>query len=447
MRLFAFGASRVATITHLSVLACALLLLSSTIVGQHAERRLALVVGNNGYPQALLKNAQNDAAALARALTRLGFSSVTQSGSLDSRGVVPALDVTRESLTRALATFADALRNTDIAVFYFAGHGVQVDNQNYLLPIDFAGSGAQLISLSGINASAVEKQLRTARVGIVILDACRTNAFAGTRQIGSSLIPVSPTGTMTVLAAAPGQNAEDSPTQPNGVFMTALLQEIEKPDVDINMMFNNVKNRVYRATSGRQRPSVINDIFLDQFVLRPGGARTTPPAEVERRPVGPPPSEPERSPAAETAKASPGSTRPQPAASDARPEKAREPGLVTRGTSGADGRFSLSVPPGTYTVRVTLDGFVGVEYTGARVSSTERSAALASPGGCLNVRGGDTESPGRRSRRHGGRSRDRPTRRHRARRDDLRVPGIAEDCAWIRLRLTGARAVGWRSAQ
>jgi Caspase domain len=264
----------------LIVLACAILArpqFTTTMAAQASPRRLALVIGNDEYPAARLSNSKNDARAVAGTLTRVGFR------------VTTVFDANQDKLATALASFSSSLGPGDVALFYFAGHGVQIDNQNYLLPVDFSGAGPQLVTLKGISALSVEKQLRAARIGIVIVDACRSNPYSGTRQFGSSLTATTAVGTLVVLSAAAGESAEDSPQHPNGVFVTELLKELEIPNVDVGAMFRRVRERVYRTTQGRQRPQVLDDRFGEFVLVDRPSAVISGPALATRLPATPPP--------------------------------------------------------------------------------------------------------------------------------------------------------------
>ena len=161
----------------MAVAACGLLVLagssSATAQGNAGGRRVALVVGNDAYStQGALANAVNDARAVANALTEVGFS------------VTKLEDASRARLTSALGDFARSLRDDDVALFYFAGHGVQVDQENYLLPTDYAGQTATALRLDAIRAMDVQDMLRPARVAMLVFDACRNNPYRSVRSGG-----------------------------------------------------------------------------------------------------------------------------------------------------------------------------------------------------------------------------------------------------------------------
>lgn len=167
----ATGTRPSARLVGLASALAALLVAVSTASGQGPSgRRLALVVGNDAYTdQSVLRNAVNDARAVASALGEVGFA-VTRVENAD-----------RARLTSALSDFAGSLRDDDVALFYFAGHGVQVDQENYLMPTDYAGRTASALRFDAVSASDVEEMLRRAQVAMLVFDACRNNPYRGVR--------------------------------------------------------------------------------------------------------------------------------------------------------------------------------------------------------------------------------------------------------------------------
>jgi len=160
-----------------------------------AGRRLALVVGNNTYATAPLRNAVADAEAVAAALRELGFE------------VTRASDVTLARFERAIADFAARVRPGDVALFYYSGHGVQVEGENYLVPVDFAGVDEVDVKHQAYSASRIHDKLAAARVRLLILDACRDNPFRSTRAIRRGLAEMTATGSVIAFATGPGSTA------------------------------------------------------------------------------------------------------------------------------------------------------------------------------------------------------------------------------------------------
>ena len=222
-------------------------------------RRVALVVGNDAYTgQSQLYNAVNDARAVAAALGEesVGFSVTTLE------------DATRAELTSALASFTRSLREDDVALFYFAGHGVQVDGVNYLLPVDHAGQTEEAVRLDALSAASVEEMLRPARVAMLVFDACRNNPYRGVRG-GTGLAPMEARGTLIAYAAGAGEVAADAaaPGVANGLFTSKFVEALEEPGLTASALFMRVRQEVVSASNEEQWPAVYNDLLSD-FVFR-----------------------------------------------------------------------------------------------------------------------------------------------------------------------------------
>lgn len=234
-----------------------------------AEKRVALVIGNSGYQNvAKLPNPVNDAAAIAALFKAAGFDAV------DTRRDVGSLD-----FKRAIREFALTSRDADIAVVYFAGHGIEVRGINYLIPVDAKlandlDTEDEAISLDRI-ASILEP---VKRLRLIILDACRDNPFLktmqrtiATRAVSQGLAKVEPMASnfLIAYAARAGSTAEDG----NGThspFTTALLQHLTVPGVEINKAFRQVRDDVLRSTGKRQEPFVYGSLGGDDISLVPG---------------------------------------------------------------------------------------------------------------------------------------------------------------------------------
>ncbi len=220
-------------------------------------RRVALVVGNDAYQaQGVLRNAVNDARAVASALGEVGFA-VTRVENAD-----------RARLTSALAEFARSLRSDDVALFYFAGHGVQVDQENYLMPTDYAGQTASALRFDAVSASDVQEMLRPARMAMLVFDACRNNPYRGVRG-GTGLAPMEARGTLIAYAAGAGEVAADAaPGASNGLFTSKFVEALREPGLTASAMFMRVRREVVSASNEEQWPAVYNDLLSD-FVFRP----------------------------------------------------------------------------------------------------------------------------------------------------------------------------------
>jgi hypothetical protein len=217
-----------------------------------AAKRVALVIANSDYEHTgALENPKNDARALADAFRRLHFDSVTLKENLDYR-----------NLRLALKDFASESAGAELAVVYFAGHGIEVAGQNYLIPVDARLDAATDIDFEGIPLPSVLSSVEGAdKLKLVILDACRNNPFrarmirrSGTRSIGRGLAKVEPEGhTLVAFAAKEGTVALDGDGT-HSPYANALLQVIEQPGVEIGFLFRRVRDMVLQATGLRQEP-------------------------------------------------------------------------------------------------------------------------------------------------------------------------------------------------
>jgi hypothetical protein len=237
---------------------------------QPADKRIALVIGNARYPKVPLDNPENDARLIAANLRKLGFD------------VNEQLNVNVLQFRRALREFARRVQEDDaIAVLYYAGHGVQIDGRNYLLPVDINLRDQEEVKDESVDIeelflSRIEKARSHPR--IVILDACRDNPFAGkTRNIRSAggLAEMGARGTLIAFASAPGAPAEDGPSGRNSVYTKHLATEMMVPGLEVEQMFKNVRVKVLRDTRERQLPWV-NTSLTSNFSFNP--ARDAQPA-------------------------------------------------------------------------------------------------------------------------------------------------------------------------
>ncbi|MDA9432925.1 caspase family protein [Bradyrhizobium sp. CCBAU 51627] len=233
-----------------------------------AGKRVALVLANSAYQHApSLANPVNDGAVMAKTLKDAGFDVV------ESRHDLTALET-----RRVLRDFADATRDADIAVVYYAGHGIEVEGSNYLIPVDAklerdTDVYDEALSLDRVLV-AVEpaKQLR-----LVILDACRDNPFGRTmkrtlasRGIGRGLAQVEPTSTNTLIAysAKAGFTAQDGDGA-NSPFTIALSKHLTTPGLDVRRAFGFVRDDVLRSTGNKQEPFVYGSLGGDDVPLVP----------------------------------------------------------------------------------------------------------------------------------------------------------------------------------
>ena len=178
-----------------------------------------------------------------------------------------------EEMDEAVDAFVGQVRSGDTAVFYYAGHGIELDGENYLLPVDFSSSytpaRAKRRSTSATEVQALMEEAG-AEVRIVILDACRDNPFEGTRTFGrGGLAAMAPRGGLVAFAAESGARASDNRGQANGLYTQHLLEALERPGVPANVLFSQVQEAVRDASGGRQIPAYY-DAGAGNFVFRRG---------------------------------------------------------------------------------------------------------------------------------------------------------------------------------
>lgn len=247
-----------------------LLVLPLGVFAQVAEDRVAFIIGNGGYPKSLaLKNPLNDATAIEKQLSSLGFE--TKSYKDLKVAEVSGLRQQMESRIK---------RNT-VLFFYYAGHGVQIDGRNYLLPVDATLNDGDKASQESLYLGDVLHAIERMRpkIAVVILDACRDNPFKdqkNSQPAKQGLARVDPpTSTVVFYATRPGGTAQDGNDE-NGVFTKALLQEIVKPEQPLEVLFRRVSNAVYKNSKGEQEPW-IEGVIREEFTVASGSQSIKPP--------------------------------------------------------------------------------------------------------------------------------------------------------------------------
>src|SRR5262249_46804599 len=224
-----------------------------------AEKRVALVIGNSAYQHAArLANPSNDATAVAKLIKDIGFDVV------DFRR-----DLVGTDLRRAIREFSQQARDADVAIVFYAGHGMELNGANYLVPTDAKleqdfDVEDETVALDRF-LSAVEP---ARRLRLVILDACRDNPFVkrmkrtmATRAVGQGLakIDVTSTDTLIAFAAKAGSVATDGEGT-NSPFTAALLKHLPTPGLDIRLVFGRVRDDVLSSTRRRQEPFVYGSL-------------------------------------------------------------------------------------------------------------------------------------------------------------------------------------------
>jgi len=224
---------------------------------EHGERRIALVIGNSKYKNSPLKNPENDAKSIAIKLREFDFE------------VIEIVNQNRIEIYKAIKRFGEKLKQSDVGLFYYAGHGMQVNGENYLIPINSPIESEDEVPYNAINAKEILAKMESARssVNIVILDACRNNPFPSSfRSNSRGLARIdAPVGTLIVYSTAPGQVAADGDGE-NGLFTNHLLKQMSKANTDIRDVIMATRADVIEATSGNQVPwessSLVNKFYF-----------------------------------------------------------------------------------------------------------------------------------------------------------------------------------------
>ncbi|QOZ53160.1 caspase family protein [Bradyrhizobium sp. CCBAU 53338] len=245
-----------------------LMCMALSVSAAKADRRVAFVVGNGAYKNvAQLPNPPIDARAMAATLRNVGFE------------VIEGSNLTRDQMTEKLLDFGRKAQGSDVAVFYYAGHGIAVGGTNYLLPVDADIKSEMDVKLgAAINIDlTLDQTMGDAKVKLVFLDACRDNPFAAkiksnsaTRSVnvGSGLAEMkSGEGTLIAFATGPGQTALDGQEGNNSPFTRALIDNITKPGVEIQQAMTSVRAQVNEETHKGQLPwghtNLIGAVYLN----------------------------------------------------------------------------------------------------------------------------------------------------------------------------------------
>jgi uncharacterized caspase-like protein len=251
-----------------------------------ADKRVAFVVGNGAYKNvAQLPNPPIDAKAMAAVLRNVGFD------------VVEGTNLTRDKMTEKLLDFGKKAQGADVAVFFYAGHGIAISGTNYLLPIDADVKSEMDVKLgSAINIDlTLDQTMSDAKVKLVFLDACRDNPFAAKIKSNSATRSVSVQtglaemksgeGTLIAFATGPGQTALDGQEGTNSPFTRALIAHITTPGVEIQQAMTEVRAQVNEETNKGQLPwghtNLIGSVYLNPVAApAPGAAASSAPAAV-----------------------------------------------------------------------------------------------------------------------------------------------------------------------
>jgi len=248
---------------RLSIISSFLLIITFLSSYGQQEKRLALVIGNANYDKGELKNPVNDARLIASTLDSLDFDVILKENLQ-----------TKRDMTAAIREFGNKRSEYDVAFVYYAGHGIQVDDENFLLPTKEVFEEEYDVLDYGISVQNIMRYLRaqTDEVNILILDACRDNPFESnwntTRSLkgkGLAKIPP-PTGSLIAFSTDSGQTAPDGDGE-NSVYTISLAKNMLLPDTSIDQVFRNVRAEVLAQTDGMQRPVEATQLTGKTFYL------------------------------------------------------------------------------------------------------------------------------------------------------------------------------------
>ncbi len=223
-----------------------ILTISVPFAAAGTQSRTALIIGNADYQESPLKNPVNDAWGMATVLKKKGF------------GVTLKLNANQETMERAIRDFGTNIRKGGIGLFYFAGHGVQVHGNNYLIPVGSIIETEYDVKYEAVDAGLVLAKMEDAGndMNIVILDACRNNPYARSFSLGSTTGLArmdAPKGSLVAYATAPGSVAADGDGE-NGIYTKHLIRNIEKPGMTVENVLKNVRIAVASETGSKQIP-------------------------------------------------------------------------------------------------------------------------------------------------------------------------------------------------
>jgi uncharacterized caspase-like protein len=254
-------------VVALAIVLGALMAAGASAETQKTLKRVALVVGNGTYAHAnALPNPPKDATDIAAKLKELGFE------------VVLGVNLDMGGFGKTLRQFSKEVESADVSLFYYAGHGFQVDGLNYLVPID-----AKLETVSDLDFESVRLDSviglmeKSSKLSITFLDACRNNPFIKPLTRGAPAVGLAPqriaSGSYIAYATAPGDVAYDGAKAKNSPFTQALLENIDRENVDIRLMMADVRAKVYEATQEKQLPWE-NNSLIGRFYFRNNPAKT-----------------------------------------------------------------------------------------------------------------------------------------------------------------------------
>lgn len=244
------------------------LLLTSTLQAQSdsQEKRLALVIGNSNYSVGQLDNPVNDAVLMAKTLDSLHFDVI-----LDTNLA------TRRDFIESIKKFGTRVSEYDVAFIYYAGHGIQLNNENFMLPTKETFESEFDVEEYGVKVQSILRFLNSdvSKISIFVLDACRNNPFESswrkTRSLdkGSGLAGLeAPSGSLIAFSTAPGSTAPDG-TGDNSLYCSILSKQLLVPESSIEQVFRNVRSEIHSLTDGAQRPIENTQLLGEEYFLLP----------------------------------------------------------------------------------------------------------------------------------------------------------------------------------
>ncbi|WP_052378751.1 caspase family protein [Polycyclovorans algicola] len=246
------------------------LVMAFATLGAQASQRVALVIGNGAYQHTQrLTNPVNDASDISAALRKLGFE-VHSGNNLDAN-----------SMRSRLQSFAGAANGAELALVFYAGHGIQAEGTNYLIPVDAKLDTPLSLRFQGIAMSDVMAATSGARTKVLLVDACRDNPLANQwasegRNVSRGLGRIDSTdgGTLIAFATRPGAIAADGAGR-NSPFTSALLQHLETPGIELRILLTRVRNRVLELTRNAQEPWTEESLRSEIYLLPGSGSTAT----------------------------------------------------------------------------------------------------------------------------------------------------------------------------
>lgn len=243
-----------------------LVTLTMVVTPVSAAQRVALVIGNSDYENSPLINPVNDAKAIAQSLRKLNFK------------VIEKHNVGRKEFRKAVRSFGELLSEDSVGLFYYAGHGMQIEGENYLIPIGSDIASEDEVADEGVSANLILRKMETAAndMNIVVLDACRNNPFARSFRSGNSGLSRmdGPTGSIIAFSTAPGDVASDG-SGDNGLYTEHLLKYLGKSGLSIEQVFKKVRINVRQQSSGEQIPWESSSLVRDFYFKKDRGLKST----------------------------------------------------------------------------------------------------------------------------------------------------------------------------